>query len=130
MELERYWHHAAMKGPKLQYDKRKVPSEACLVFFGSTGENKQTLSANTKKMPKSSSMAHCVTIFRCRTRRIAGGYSALNLENPTNIYSHFGSCLNPIHTPSVHPIATRARPSGVSSSRIRTSPKGLWMMTH
>lgn len=30
-----------------------------------------TLSANTRKMPNSSNIAHCVTIFRWRTRRIA-----------------------------------------------------------
>lgn len=31
-----------------------------------------TLSASTRKMPKSSSIAHCVTILRWSTRRIAG----------------------------------------------------------
>jgi hypothetical protein len=30
-----------------------------------------TLSARTRKIPKSSNIAHCVTILRCNTRRMA-----------------------------------------------------------
>ena len=57
---------------------------------------KRDLLANTKKMPKFSSIPHRGTIFRCKTRRM-----------------DLGLWLRPIQTPSAHPIASKLRLLGV-----------------
>jgi len=84
-----------------------------------------TLSARTKNKPKSSSIAHCVTILTWRTRRMADASS-----DQTRHYRILAEDLqreswrNPIQTPSAHPIATSPRPFGVSSAWSANSSRG------
>lgn len=73
-----------------------------------------TLSARTRKIPKSSSIAHCVTSFKCNTRRMAV-WQMLGTAWNSRMHWHFESCRSPIQTPSAHPIATNPLPSAVAS---------------
>lgn len=84
-----------------------------------------TLSARTRNKPKSSSIAHCVTILTWSTRRMAMQVSIRPV--PAEIWPqdlHRESWRNPIQTPSAHPIATSPRPFGVSNAWLASTPQG------
>jgi len=60
-----------MKGRGLRYDRPKDTTKHLIRSEKIKGRLIHTLSAKTKKSPKSSSIAHCVTCLRYNTRRIA-----------------------------------------------------------
>lgn len=66
-----YAHFAATMVQVLLYDRQTRPIQI-LSLSSVLQYDTLTLSAKTRNMPKSSNMAHCVTIFRCSTRRMAG----------------------------------------------------------